>query len=142
MWIDLRRKLNLNRGTKRNRLKSQKSLKMRSFGLTLLLSVNGDFYGTRRITKRAGDDTYGIFTPGVRTNGWFLIKVGSVFPTVISSEFRMEQYIHEDHREDATHFIITFSKLIFMNLTGLWRDLIKTASTIVNVVIQFRARLI
>merc|ERR1712131_563173 len=57
--------------TKRNRVKSQKSLKMRSFGLTLLLSVNGDFYGTRRITKRAGVDTYGIFTPGVRTNDVF-----------------------------------------------------------------------
>ena len=32
------------------------------------------------------------------------IKVGCVFPMVISSEFRIEQNRDDDHREDAPHF--------------------------------------
>ena len=31
-------------------------------------------------------------------------KVGSISPMVIWSEFRMGQYRHDDHREDAPHF--------------------------------------
>ena len=31
-------------------------------------------------------------------------KVRCAFPMVISSEFRMGQYIDDDHREDASHF--------------------------------------
>ena len=34
-------------------------------------------------------------------------KVGRAFPVVISSEFRMEQYRDDDHREDAPHFTLT-----------------------------------
>ena len=87
---------------------------MRSFGLTLLLSVNADFYGTRRITKRAGDDTYGIFTPGVRTNGQFFAII-----TFLKSFYD------------------------FYELDGsVTRFLIKMASTIVSVVAQFRVWLI
>ena len=36
----------------------------------------------------------------------FRNKVGCVFLMVIWSEFRMGQYRHDDHREDAPHFII------------------------------------
>ena len=32
-------------------------------------------------------------------------KVGRVFPMIILSEFRMEKYRDDDHREDAPHFI-------------------------------------
>ena len=32
-------------------------------------------------------------------------KVGRVFRMVMSSEFRMGQYIDDDHREDVPHFI-------------------------------------
>ena len=31
-------------------------------------------------------------------------QVGCVFPMVILSEFRMDQYRDDDHREDALHF--------------------------------------
>ena len=33
-----------------------------------------------------------------------IIKVECIFPMVISSEFRMKHYRHDDHREDTTHF--------------------------------------
>ena len=33
-----------------------------------------------------------------------LATVGCVFPMVIWSEFRMGQYRHDDHREDAPYF--------------------------------------
>ena len=32
---------------------------------------------------------------------------------VISSEFRMKQYIDDDHREDAPHFILSFISIRF-----------------------------
>ena len=39
-------------------------------------------------------------------------KVGCIFPVVISSEFRMEQYRDDDYREDALHCNISYSSFI------------------------------
>ena len=36
-------------------------------------------------------------------------KEGCVFPIFIWSEFRMRQYRDDDHRKDASHFIISCS---------------------------------
>ena len=47
-----------------------------------------------------------------------VIKVGSVFPMVISSEFRMRQYIDDDHREDAPHFTVMVTVMLVTNIWG------------------------
>ena len=40
-------------------------------------------------------------------------KVGRVFRMVILSEFRMGQYIDDDHREDTPHFTREWSQIDF-----------------------------
>ena len=45
--------------------------------------------------------------PKLETLEWHLSnKVGCVFPIVIGSEFRIQQYRDDDHREDAPYFKI------------------------------------
>ena len=41
-------------------------------------------------------------------------KVGCVYPMVIRSEFRMQQYGVDDHREDASHFTIIIVFVSFL----------------------------
>ena len=59
---------------------------------------------TRRLGTR-GNSKYHYY--GIRIKVWIIpSKEGCVFPTVIWSEFRSDQYSDDDHRDDASHFII------------------------------------
>ena len=50
-------------------------------------------------------------------------KVGRVFRMVMSSEFRMGQYIDDDHREDVPHFIIViFPRKSITLMPSRWRS--------------------
>ena len=44
----------------------------------------------------------------IATDIFYNIKMRCIFPMAISSEFHMEQYKDEDHREDVSHFSSNF----------------------------------
>ena len=107
-FSDFRFKLENRFDSKKSNYRSRDRIGLKLSCLTpLSRHLKLPYLANPEITINFSDDD----SPKVEVN-----KVGCVFPMVISSEFRMRQYIDDDHREDTPRFTVMVTVMLNTNI--------------------------